>query len=124
MRSIFCLASSTASSFFAARLLSVERARMGRSAQSRVDADTPLRPLPHRHDVVAAILPGFRCRHLGPPCNGPPSCEYLAEAYPGGRDASHSAFKSSARLLRDAPPDAANFVYMLASGAFSGNRRG
>ena len=33
MRSIFCLASATASSFFAARLLSVERARMGRSAQ-------------------------------------------------------------------------------------------
>ena len=35
-----------------------------------------------RHEVVAAISPGFRCRHLGPHSMGPPSYEYLAEANP------------------------------------------
>ena len=85
MRSIFCLASATASSFFAARLLSGERARMGRSARVRVDADAPLRPLPHRHDVVAAISPGFRCRHLGPHAMAPRRVS-IAEANSGGRN--------------------------------------
>ena len=63
----------TASSFCVARLVSVERVRMGRSARVGVDADAPLRPLPHRHDVEAAVISsGFRCRHLGPQFNGAP----------------------------------------------------
>ena len=64
MRSIFCLASATAIFFFCGEVAQRRARQNGKIGTSGVDADAPLRPLPHRHDVVAAILPG--CRHLGP----------------------------------------------------------
>jgi hypothetical protein len=57
----------------------------GKIGTSRVDADAPSRPLPHRHEVVAAISPGFRSRHLGPHAMAPRSVS-ITEANSGGRN--------------------------------------
>ena len=73
MRSMVCLASATASAFRGAKVLKVDRGKIGRSVRAR-RTHAPARPLALGHDFVAAISGDFWRSDLGSlQAGGPPA---------------------------------------------------